>query len=254
MRRAALPSSPRPAGRRGRGGARSAGRPAAAVAPRPRPAGRRDAAGRPGPLPRHPGRLRRLPQPPGRRSPMPAACRCATPFGTIYSANITPDRETGIGDLDRRPVLERHAQRRRAPTAPSSIRPSPIPTSPTSPGPSPTRSTPICSTVPPVSYRPPANRLPFPLNIRAAGGVLERALLQARTRRRPTGPDSRGQHIVQGLGHCGACHTPKTFLGGDKAGHELEGGKLDNWFAPGLNADAAPRPGRLVARPTSPNT
>src|ERR1700744_4079800 len=53
----------------------------------------------------------------------------------------------------------------------------------------------------------------------------------------PSAGPSNGQHLVQGLGHCGACHSPKTFLGGDKAGHELEGGKLDNWFAPALNAD-----------------
>ena len=45
--------------------------------------------------------------------------------------------------------------------------------------------------------------------------------------------------IVQGPGHCGACHTPKTLLGGDEHSRELQGYSLQGWFAPDLTDDAA---------------
>jgi mono/diheme cytochrome c family protein len=45
---------------------------------------------------------------------------------------------------------------------------------------------------------------------------------------------------VQGPGHCTACHTPKTFLGGDKSGDEnLRGFNLQGWFAPDITGDVA---------------
>jgi mono/diheme cytochrome c family protein len=45
---------------------------------------------------------------------------------------------------------------------------------------------------------------------------------------------NRGAYLVQGAGHCGACHTPKNALGGDKSGKALQGGQIQNWFAPKL--------------------
>src|SRR5206468_3360958 len=44
----------------------------------------------------------------------------------------------------------------------------------------------------------------------------------------------RGEYLVNGLGHCGACHTPKTVLFGDKTDRPLGGGRVDNWFANNL--------------------
>jgi mono/diheme cytochrome c family protein len=41
---------------------------------------------------------------------------------------------------------------------------------------------------------------------------------------------------VEGAGHCGTCHTPKTVLGGDKA-DALAGGTLQGWFAPNITVD-----------------
>ncbi|MFI4951454.1 MAG: c-type cytochrome, partial [Caulobacterales bacterium] len=87
-----------------------------------------------------------------------------------------------------------------------------------------------------VSYRPPPNKLPFPLNIRFL--VTFWNMLNFREDPAPNAGPSAGEHIVRGLGHCGACHSPKTFLGADKKGHDFEGGKLDNWFAPALNQDS----------------
>jgi mono/diheme cytochrome c family protein len=43
---------------------------------------------------------------------------------------------------------------------------------------------------------------------------------------------------VDGPGHCGACHTAKTFLGGDKAGQYLRGGFLQGWSAPDITGDS----------------
>jgi len=48
---------------------------------------------------------------------------------------------------------------------------------------------------------------------------------------------NRGSYLVNGLGHCGACHTPKGALGGDKSKQQFQGGDLDNWIAPDLTGN-----------------
>ena len=45
---------------------------------------------------------------------------------------------------------------------------------------------------------------------------------------------NRGAYLVEVLGHCGACHTPKNMLGADKPGQFLQGGLVDNWLSPNL--------------------
>jgi mono/diheme cytochrome c family protein len=45
---------------------------------------------------------------------------------------------------------------------------------------------------------------------------------------------NRGAYLVEGAGHCGACHTPKTFLGGDELKREYQGYTLQGWFAPDI--------------------
>ncbi|WP_245270095.1 c-type cytochrome [Nitrobacter hamburgensis] len=45
---------------------------------------------------------------------------------------------------------------------------------------------------------------------------------------------NRGAYLVEGLGHCGACHTPTNFLGAAKASERLQGGTLQDWYAPDL--------------------
>ena len=52
---------------------------------------------------------------------------------------------------------------------------------------------------------------------------------------------NRGAYLVAGLGHCGACHTPKNFLGAEKRGLDLDGGEAEGWVGPALNA-ASPAP------------
>jgi mono/diheme cytochrome c family protein len=48
---------------------------------------------------------------------------------------------------------------------------------------------------------------------------------------------NRGAYLVNGLGHCGDCHTPKNAFGADKTALKLHGSTLDNWVAPDLTAN-----------------
>ncbi|WP_256737462.1 c-type cytochrome [Pseudomonas sp. dw_358] len=90
-------------------------------------------------------------------------------------------------------------------------------------------------TVPAVDNKVDSNQLPFPFNIRLMmmGWNL---LFFDKTPFVPvasaTAQINRGAYLVQGLGHCAACHTPKNFLGGDKGGAFLQGGDLAGWHAP----------------------
>ena len=45
---------------------------------------------------------------------------------------------------------------------------------------------------------------------------------------------NRGAYLVQGLGHCGSCHTPKNLIGGDQNAEFLQGGELQGWMAPNI--------------------
>src|SRR6185437_17065731 len=49
---------------------------------------------------------------------------------------------------------------------------------------------------------------------------------------------NRGAYLVTGPGHCGACHTPKTTLGGDETGKPLAGYSVQGWFAPDITNDS----------------
>jgi mono/diheme cytochrome c family protein len=92
----------------------------------------------------------------------------------------------------------------------------------------------------PVKNRVVSNQLPFPFNVRLS--LIGWNLLNFRPQEFV--PDSsksaewnRGAYLVLGAGHCGACHTPKTLTGGDKAGHLLGGANLQGWVAPDISSD-----------------
>jgi len=96
-------------------------------------------------------------------------------------------------------------------------------------------------TLPAVSNRVHADQLPFPFKIRwlMFGWNL---LFFKNTGDYQADPGqsaewNRGAYLVQGLGHCAACHTAKNFLGGDRTGHELQGAVVDGWNAPSLVND-----------------
>jgi mono/diheme cytochrome c family protein len=48
---------------------------------------------------------------------------------------------------------------------------------------------------------------------------------------------NRGGYLVEGLGHCGACHTPKNMFGADEDGQHLQGYALQGWFAPEITGN-----------------
>jgi mono/diheme cytochrome c family protein len=91
-----------------------------------------------------------------------------------------------------------------------------------------------------VKYTPPANSLVFPLRFRFT--VKGWNLLYFKAHGFSADPSqspewNRGAYLVNGLGHCGGCHTPKGALGADKSGREFHGGTLDSWVAPDLTAN-----------------
>jgi mono/diheme cytochrome c family protein len=51
---------------------------------------------------------------------------------------------------------------------------------------------------------------------------------------------NRGQYLVEGLGHCQACHSPHNALGAEEASHAFAGGLADGWEGPGLTAQTSP--------------
>ncbi len=96
----------------------------------------------------------------------------------------------------------------------------------------------------PVETSTPANTLEFPLNQRwllAFWNLLFLDSAPFRPDPQHTAEWNRGAYLVAGLGHCGACHTPRNFLGAEKTGQALGGGEAEGWRAPALNA-ASPAP------------
>jgi mono/diheme cytochrome c family protein len=162
-----------------------------------------------------------------------------TPFGTIFSTNLTSDAETGVGRMS--PETFYRALH-------NGVGPKGQQVYPAMPYTSFTRVSRADSdtilaylkTTPAVSSKRPPNKLPFPLNIRflikgwnlfffRPGEFVPTAGKSAEW--------NRGAYLVTGLGHCGGCHTPKNFLAGDKNDQALQGGDLDNWIAPDLTAN-----------------
>ena len=106
------------------------------------------------------------------------------------------------------------------------------------------------NTIPSVSNRVVTNTLPFPFNIRTSMWFWD-ALYFTEGEFKPNPQKSaewnRGAYLVEGPGHCGACHTPKTFLGGDKTSEYARGSYLQGWFAPDITNDDRTGLGRLSA-------
>ena len=162
-----------------------------------------------------------------------------TPFGAIYTSNITPDRQTGIGawtsDQFYRAMHDgkgAHGENlypafpypwfRRASRADDDAIFA------------------YLMTLPAVSYTPPQNNLPFPFNIRGSVSAWNLLFLDSHDFQNDPGRSAewnRGAYLVNGFGHCGACHTPKNSFGADKSKQAFHGGKLDNWVAPDLTGN-----------------
>ena len=172
-----------------------------------------------------------------------------TPFGVVLAANITPDLETGIGawtDAQFEAAVRgghRPDGRRLYPAMPF-----PYYTRMSSEEVSAIRG--YLGTVLAVDNAVASNQLPFPFRIRATLRIWDALYFDPK----PYVPDpassaawNRGAYLVQGPGHCGACHTPKSFLGGDKSRRFLQGYSLQGWFAPDLTSNDPGGLGRWAA-------
>jgi mono/diheme cytochrome c family protein len=161
-----------------------------------------------------------------------------TPFGTIFSSNITPDPDTGIGRWSE--AAFRRAMRSGVDRAGQHLYP-------TFPYDHFTNVTDeddhalyaFLMTRQPDHAPPRANDLPFPLNRRfvVAGWkllFLKPATYQADKTR--SAEWNRGAYLVEGLAHCGACHTPRNALGAERTSASFSGGDVDNWHAYAINA------------------
>ena len=162
-----------------------------------------------------------------------------TPFGKLVAPNITPDRETGIGNwTEDEFVAAMHDGRGRGGKRLYPAMPYPAYTKMTRDDALAIRA--YLATVNPVSNAVEVNQLPFPFNIRLSL-VFWNALNFTAGRYQPNPQKSaewnRGAYIVEGAAHCGTCHTPKTVLGGDKSDAPLAGATLQGWFAPNITTD-----------------
>jgi mono/diheme cytochrome c family protein len=162
-----------------------------------------------------------------------------TPFGVIYTANITSDKETGIGDWTTDQFYR--AMHKGIDDEGSNLYPAfPYPWFTLVSREDDDAILAFLKTTPAVKYSPPMNDLPFPLNIRSAVKGWNLLNFRAHEFASDAGQSAewnRGAYLVNGLGHCGGCHTPKSALGADKSSRELQGGTLDSWVAPDLTSN-----------------
>lgn len=184
-------------------------------------------------------------------TPFAGGLAIASPIGAIYSTNITPDRNTGIGayTLDEFDRALRHGIRRDG----ASLYPA-------MPYPSYARTSDedvralyayFINEVAPAPAQAHPQGIAWPLSMRWPLALWRRAFA-------PTPDDvafdasryadatlARGAYLVQGLGHCGSCHTPRSVTMQEKALDDsgldyLAGGSIiDGWVAVSLRGEAA---------------
>ena len=166
----------------------------------------------------------------------------ATPFGTVYAGNLTPDPTHGLGQWNSDAFWRalHHGRSRDGRLLYPAF---------------PYNNTTLVSredsdaiyaylrSVPAVAQANRPHELTWPVNTQAALAVW-RALYFRPGGYAPQPQQSaewnRGAYLVQGLAHCSACHAPRNALGASSNMLDLAGGliPLQNWYAPSLNAPA----------------
>jgi mono/diheme cytochrome c family protein len=163
----------------------------------------------------------------------------STPFGTIFTPNITPDPDTGIGqwsDADFMRAMHEGIGKgggRLYPAFPYTAY---------------TRVTDqdvlairaYLNTLAPIHYTPPANTLKFPFNQRWLM-VFWNMFNFTEGRFVPDPKQSpewnRGAYLVEGLAHCEECHTPRNFMQGLKSSARFSGAVQAGWHAFNITPD-----------------
>ncbi|MBC5782072.1 c-type cytochrome [Ramlibacter sp. USB13] len=161
-----------------------------------------------------------------------------TPFGTVYASNITPDAETGIGTWSaahfRRAL---HEGRSRDGRLLYPVFPYTHMTRVTEPDADALFD--YLRSLPAVSRPNRQHRLRWPYSTQAALAVWRTLYFRPEQQEEnPSRPAewNRGAYLVQGLGHCGACHAARDAFGGQRDSMDLSGGliPMQNWYAPSL--------------------
>ena len=162
-----------------------------------------------------------------------------TAYGVIYSTNLTPDREHGIGawSIDEFSHALRHGVARRGPLYPvfpyehfATLRDEDI-----------DAIFAYLRSVPASASEPPPNRLDFPASRR--GALVLWRMLHHRPAVPAAADEDRGRYLVEGLGHCAMCHSARASDGALLDARHLGGGRIpgSGWYAPPLDAQALQR-------------
>jgi len=175
--------------------------------------------------------------------PFAGGKRIDTPFGAIYAPNLTPDRDTGIGgwaDADFTRALRYGV----APDGSNYYPAFPYPyfTKMTKDDTLAIRA--YLGTLAPVVSRNKPPELRWPFGYRGLMRIWNTMFFKPglfEPDQSQSAAWNRGGYLVTGLGHCGACHTPKNYFGADKQAQALSGNEVGGWYAPRL--DGAPRTG-----------
>ncbi len=160
-----------------------------------------------------------------------------TPFGTLYTSNITPDPTTGIGkwsEKDFEGALRRGVGKNGEYLYPAM------------PYIDFTKITDddvhalyaYFRTVKPVRQAVRKNDMKFPFNVRLGiAGWQAMFFRQGRYVPDPTQSAewNRGAYLVDGLTHCASCHTPMNIAMAPKKDQALQGNVIDHWFAPDIS-------------------
>ncbi len=162
-----------------------------------------------------------------------------TPFGPIMTPNLTPDDATGIGRWSKDNFARAMHEGRR---------PDGTYLYPAFPYPYYTKVTrgdvdaiyDYLRSLAPVSNSVNRKTLPFPFSIRASMWGWNRLYFTPGTFEadpKRSEEFNRGAYLAEGLGHCGACHTPLNAFGANKQAQYLQGNAIDNWIAPDITND-----------------
>lgn len=177
--------------------------------------------------------------------PFAGGLEMGTPLGSIFSTNITPDAETGIGTY----TLAEFDNAVRRGVARDGRR-----LYPAMPYPSYAKMTDedvralydyFMGRVEPIRQENRPSSIPWPLNMRWSLAFWNIPFFDPQPFRPDPTKDTqwnRGAYLVQGLGHCGSCHTPRGAAMQEEGLSEssaryLSGALLDSWYAPSLRND-----------------
>lgn len=166
-----------------------------------------------------------------------------TPFGVIYSTNISPDPDTGIGRWSQAAFVR--AMREGVDREGQHLYPAfPYDHFTLVSDADDAALYAFLMTRQPISSAPPPNRLPFPLNQRLVLAAWK--LLFFRKGPYATDPAhdaqwNRGAYLANGLGHCGACHTPRNQFGAERTAEHFNGADAEGWHAYAINSRSEAR-------------